>query len=61
MGPEDNPILDTPAHLVEVSGDLLRAIELEARAFDRETDAETRNQFRRELEAMQARKAARMK
>lgn len=61
LAPEDNPILDTLAHLVEVSGDPNRAIELEALAFDRETHAESKNQFRRELEAMQARKAARTK
>lgn len=57
LAPDDNPILDTLAHLLAISGDLDRAIELEARAYDRETHAETKNEFRRELEVMKARKA----
>jgi hypothetical protein len=57
LAPDDNPILDTLAHLLAISGELDRAIELEARAYDRETHAATKNDFRRELEVMKARKA----
>ncbi len=58
LNPEDNPILDTLAHLAGATGDLDRAVELETKAWERETDEELKNGFRRALDALKAKQAA---
>ena len=54
LDPEANDKLDTLAHLIGVTGDLNRAIELETQAFERETNPTEKSIYRKSLEKMRA-------
>ena len=53
LAPERSAFLDTLAHLVSLSGDFERAIKLETQAVEKETDEESKNQFRKALNALE--------